>query len=474
MKTNTFFLLFLITVYPLIAVSQSFVIDFKTTEDEICVGFVENPQGGYFVSILRGTYQESDPAMLEYRNIVYKMDDMGNLTDSVTFEDTDSLNFAGGTILLSGEDVIITSTVFAKNDMYNNRALRITTLNFNLDIIDDMIYSKPGYYLWPGAINLDNNGCLIMAVNQESISTGEYYPAVVRLNLWNGIWFFYEKPMEEPLPMQSVAVLPGINGYLFCDINRIALVNNNLNYKGILYQHEENDELWFIMSSFKPLNDSSCIVTGWKPWDPFNAAWSVLNIDGTWEDQHDFGISGINDHAGGADFVSTDNIYISRAAEMEGYIEWSLYNFKLDGTENWHHNDYTYKGYHFSGFGAYATSDNSCVIMGRYQTENSSGNEYDLVFMKLNEDGSVTGLGESDVKTDISLYPNPGKDKIYVDGQVAGCKVSLFDCAGRLVFNKQLENNDAVINVCELMPGFYSYRIDSKSTTISGKWIKIK
>jgi len=456
------------------AKSQSFIKDIKTTEDEICIGFVENPQGGYFISILRGTYQESDPGLLGYRNIIYKMDVEGNLTDSVTFADTDSLNFAGGVLMLNGEELVTTSPVYAIGDNYHNCALRITRLNFDLDIIHDIIYSKPGYYLGAGSPAINGNGNLVMAINPQSITTGEWYSAALEITPDGDP--VRESIITELLPSGYVVALGGGNGYLFTDLNMIVSLDENLGYHGLLYQHQDNDQQWFVMSSFKAVNDTQCLVTGWKPWDPFNAAWSVLNTDGTWSEQHDFGIQGVNDHAGGADFVSTDNIYISRAAEMDGYTEWSLYNFKLDGTENWHHNDYTYKGYRFTGFGAYATSDNSCVILGRYQTENSGWNEYDLVLMKLNEDGSVTGIGEpDDTKTTFSLNPNPGTDKIIVDGQTAGCRLILFDQAGRLVFSKQLEKNDKIINVSELQPGFYTYRIDSQKAAIAGgKWIKIK
>lgn len=397
----------------------------------------------------------------------------GTLTDSITFADNDSLNFAGGAILLNDEELVTTSSVFAKDDIYHNSALRITRLNYNLDIIDDVIYSKPGYYLGAGASALNGNGNLVMAIHPESVVSGERYAAALEITPHGEL--VRENIISELLPSGNVVVLGEGNGYLFTDITMIASLDENLNYRDLLYQRQDNDQQWSIISSIKAINDTSCLVSGWKPWDPFNAAWSVLNVNGTWGQQHDFGISGVNDHAGGADFVTTDNIFISRAAEMEGYTEWSLYNFKLDGTENWHHNDYTYKGYHFSGFGAYATSDNSCVILGRYQTENSGWNEYDLVFMKLNEDGSVTGIGElGDAKTGISLYPNPGTDKIYFNGKAAGCGLSLFNNAGRLVFSKTVESDNATIDVCKLLPGYYTYRIESKNTTISGKWIKVR
>ena len=472
MKTILIFLQLLFIMFPFTADSQSFIRDIKTTEDELCIGFIENPQGGYFISILRGTYKESDPLLLEYRNIIYKMDVMGNLTDSVSLPGNDSLDFTGCAILMSSGEIVAISSVFTKGDIYHNRALRIARLDFNLKINNDVIYWKPGYYLTAGPSSLISNGNLVMAVHPQSIATGEWYAAVMEITPDGEL--VQEHIITEPIPSGRVVELGGGNGYLLTDLNMIVSLDESLNYQNLLYKHQDNDPLWFIMASFKAVSDTQCLVSGWKPWDSFNAAWSVINIDGTWEEQHDFGISGVNDHAGGADFVSTDNIYIARAAEMEGYTEWSLFNFKLDGTENWHHN-YTYNGYHFTGFWACATNDNSCIILGRYQTENSSLNEYDLVFMKLNEDGSVIGMGEpGEVKTGISLYPNPGTDKITINGSVAGCELSLFDNTGREVYCKILDGENASLSVCNLSPGFYTYSVRSKNSIYSGKWIKTK
>ncbi|HOW30707.1 MAG TPA: T9SS type A sorting domain-containing protein [Bacteroidales bacterium] len=451
--------------------SQSFVKDLKTTEDEICIGFAENPAGGYFISILRGAYQENDPALLSYRNIIYNMDVQGNLADSIVFEDNDSLRYLGGSLLLNGNELIVTSSVYSNGEANHNLALRVTRLNFDLDVTNDVLYNKPGYYLNAGAAAINGNGNLVMAIHPQLIATGEWYAAALELTPDGDV--VREQASGEFLPSGTVIPFDGGNGYLFTDLSMIVSLDENLNYQEMLYQHQDNDPLWSAMSSFKAVSDHECLVTGWKPWDPFDAAWAILDKNGTWQEQHSFGMNGYSDHAGGADFVRTDNIYISRAVEMAGYTDWSLYNFKLDGTENWHH-DYTYNGYHFAGFGACATSDNSCVLIGRYQTENSGWNEYDLVFMKLNEDGSVTGIGEpGNAKTNVSLYPNPGNDKLNVNGTVAGCQLSIFDNAGRLVFSKTLESNNATINVCELLPGFYTYCIDSKNETIAyGKWVK--
>lgn len=462
-------LLFAIGFMPILASSQSFVRDIKTSEDELCISLVEKPGTGYYASILRGIYQENDPGLFEYRNIIYKIDASGNLIDSINFIDTDSLNFTGFSLYINQDEIVAVSSVYYKNDNYYRRAIRITRLDFDLHILNDVMYSKPGYYINGGAAALNNSGNLVMAVYPEVIASGDYYEAALEITPDGDV--VRESIIDNFLPAGQVVVLPG-GGYLFCDLIMIVSLDENLNYRKLLYEHSQNDALWSMMTSFQAFNDTSCLVTGYKPWDSFDAAWAVIDKNGVWQGQHCFGIQG-SDYAGSADFINTDNIYVTRIEGLQGYRNFNLFDFNADGTEQWHHEYNYYGSNHFTGLGIRALSDNSCMLIGRYQTENSAWNEYDLVLIKLNPDGSVTGTQPVVAPSGIALYPNPGNSVMNISGDIQGREFYLYDQAGRGVLHKSISGDKAAIYTGTLANGFYSYRIAGEGKTeVFGKWIK--
>ncbi len=463
------------------AQSQPFNTSFATSEDEKCIGFVELPGVGYYISIIRGTYSMDDPLCLNYKNIIYKMDLSGSVTDSITFINTDSLVTSGRGIILNDNELLLWCGLYNTNDIYHQKALGLTTINENLEVLHDTIYSKPGYYLSLGVPSLNAAGNLVLTIYPENILTGEWYRTATELGV-DGT-FIREVATDSLLPCSRVVPMPGNNGYIFSDIHMVTLLDNELTFVKRLYVPQEPFETHLrMLLSYKALNDSSVIITGFVAevpqhwWDPprDDAAWAVLDKNGQWLSQHGFGIYGYNDYAGGVDFITPDNIYITRRITDSELQHFCLYNFKADGTENWHQ-CYTYKGYELSGGYVLATSDSTCLLVCSYQTENSGYNEYDLVVIKLNSDGTITDIdkpGEANVN--VAVYPNPGESVITISGQVSGCIFSLYDNTGRMVLQKKLISDKDMLDTTGLPAGFYTYRISSPGSLVAtGKWVKL-
>tara|TARA_B100000674_G_scaffold285791_1_gene236427 strand:- start:2692 stop:4392 length:1701 start_codon:yes stop_codon:yes gene_type:complete len=74
-----------------------------------------------------------------------------------------------------------------------------------------------------------------------------------------------------------------------------------------------------------------------------------------------------------------------------------------------------------------------------------------------------TSVSVEEVNSEISIYPNPVKDNIYVNGEFD--KIKLYDVFGKLVF----EGNDKVINTKNLSNGIYIINLNSNNNIITKK-----
>lgn len=74
-----------------------------------------------------------------------------------------------------------------------------------------------------------------------------------------------------------------------------------------------------------------------------------------------------------------------------------------------------------------------------------------------------TSVSVEEYNSEISIYPNPVKDNIYINGEFD--KIKLYDVFGKLVF----EGTDKVINTKNLSNGIYIINLNSKNNIITKK-----
>ncbi|MDD6581317.1 MAG: T9SS type A sorting domain-containing protein [Bacteroidales bacterium] len=68
-------------------------------------------------------------------------------------------------------------------------------------------------------------------------------------------------------------------------------------------------------------------------------------------------------------------------------------------------------------------------------------------------------LGMSNYKIQLSIYPNPAKEQLFVQANENITEVHLFDIAGREVLSQACHSNKAVLNISHLKNGIYFARI---------------
>ena len=126
-----------------------------------------------------------------------------------------------------------------------------------------------------------------------------------------------------------------------------------------------------------------------------------------------------------------------------------------------------------------STHDGGCLIGGwKYDYQNSTTNQTDIILLKLNSEGLLVGnneLPETRMHEAI-VYPNSGTDALQIRLAVQHPKalLELFDANGRLVLSQQLHQKESRIAVDHLPKGTYIYRLSADTGLLeSGKWMKM-
>lgn len=139
-----------------------------------------------------------------------------------------------------------------------------------------------------------------------------------------------------------------------------------------------------------------------------------------------------------------------------------------DTLEGWANNPVTPSGINLNSVAPLIYSSSSSVIARNYLINSKgwllSGDVYSA------ECEQLLATSENLLKDQISIYPNPAKDFIYIKNakNIHGYKI--FDTSGRIVLNRTL--NDDKIDVSSLMQGNYVLQISVKNQLLNFKFIK--
>jgi hypothetical protein len=96
-------------------------------------------------------------------------------------------------------------------------------------------------------------------------------------------------------------------------------------------------------------------------------------------------------------------------------------------------------------------------------------------------DGTITGdttyvityVGLADNKPEFKLYPNPAKDKLFLQSdKAAESTISLVDAQGHLIREYRSAENNFMMNLSGLKPGLYMLHIISGNQVITKRFIK--
>ena len=174
------------------------------------------------------------------------------------------------------------------------------------------------------------------------------------------------------------------------------------------------------------------------------------------------------------DFIEPDNIFLG---VRSGGGFWVI-NLDSNLNERWSKmiapsNPYSV----FASHSMFASYDGGCVITGRVYNVNNPSGVTDVFILKVNSDGSITGIPDISIKENIELkvYPNPFLDYFIVeknDGQL-GNKISVFDIAGRKITEQSLSEKETKVFPPFDFGKMLFYKISEGNTVIKcGKLIR--
>ena len=124
------------------------------------------------------------------------------------------------------------------------------------------------------------------------------------------------------------------------------------------------------------------------------------------------------------------------------------------------------------------TSDGGYLILADRYDKNTQDNEYDVFFLKLDNNGLITGSGHQTLcpQQVCAINPNPFTDNLQIDLFIEKARLSITDVSGREVANISLSKGDNKISTISIPGGLYFARIISNKQQIlqTEKLIKIK
>lgn len=145
-------------------------------------------------------------------------------------------------------------------------------------------------------------------------------------------------------------------------------------------------------------------------------------------------------------------------------------------SENWY---FEYGGdanYYMNGLYVDEETKETFVYCDRYDWLNTSKHERDVFIIKLDSTGLLVGVTEKppEVKNKLTLFPNPGKDQLFMKGINGQSEIVLYDLYGQNVLNAVVESEQNPVSTGMLKNGIYFYKIQSKNAenSFSGVWIK--
>ena len=128
-------------------------------------------------------------------------------------------------------------------------------------------------------------------------------------------------------------------------------------------------------------------------------------------------------------------------------------------------------------WGIKATSDGGCLLLGSTYDDQVQYNERDIIIIKVDSNGLVTGNGPDPFiqSHDAIVYPNPGSDYLIIASgpQIKGAEFRMFDMQGKEVLGTTLKETQCRLSTVKLSPGNYVWSITLNGRTIeSGKWAR--
>ncbi len=122
-------------------------------------------------------------------------------------------------------------------------------------------------------------------------------------------------------------------------------------------------------------------------------------------------------------------------------------------------------------FGSGLTTFNQYLLANTYPVTLTVYDGISSLSVSQNVTITVNNVAEV-APSEVQLYPNPASNSITVQGAFAGSLIRFYDLTGKDVRKVSMESSSETIDISDLAPGIYLFRIQENSQEISGRFIK--
>jgi len=422
------------------------------------------------------------------KGLLVKLNNYGEFVDSniLTYPDK-SINVIR---LLSGnsENYTMVSIIFDSVGSYQNGNIFLSTMDESLNIFNNSIFAFPPTYRFDHlSAQLEANGNLLVGGAIETINNHNPWPFIYEFNsVFDSLKARFYFDSNDIGIILKLKALPDSNYWIIKALRRrYELLDPSFNVittqkipdylSGNLGVKWDTDTSFYLVGD-KLLPEPSHNLGFIRQYHPMDTTGHLFN---------QWGVSDTVDFPAvwnGIDFKNKDSIFIggTRNFWLGDYNNWPSWFIVLqtDSMLN-------IRWERFYGGDAYylmckiiAANDGGCFVAGtRYDYLHTTEQERDIIILKLNSEGLITGNEEkpSIKMQEAIVFPNPGTSeiKVRVAAQYSQSVFKLYDINGKLVLTRNITGKWGEANTAFLNPGTYIYRITSNDGLYeSGKWVK--
>jgi len=483
-------ILFLLMIgYGLNTFAQCSVFEYisDTPEDELLLDLVEDESHNVYLSVLMVT----QPNGSNYYARIEKLNSSGTLIAKKEIKVSGKENL-GENIFHNEDTVALVGSFYDKGNDYKSAGISIFRLNSSLSLIDSIFYYLPdtnssryGIYT-----NKQIDGTYLIGGSSRIMSNAFQSPFIYHLN--TNFDSIKAKHLTHPSESGVLKYLRLVGNQNYWGINMLKfafqLFDSSFNLLstqkfpagfsgGNTSADWESDTSFYIIgSNHYPFPDNNlCVIKQYDPIDTSNfkkLVWhqsDTVDFPAPWK---------------GIDLKNQDTLFFGGTRNL------NIYNPYFSSQPSWFivvqtDSALNVRWERFYGGDAYyvmtnvlASRDGGCFVGGvRYDYQNNTEQQRDVVLLKLNSEGLLVGVNsqKSIRMHEAIVYPNPGKDEMHlrIAAQHPFSVLTLYDLRGRQVLQQSINGQEAVIRTTGLAPGTYIYELSAPTGLYeTGKWVK--
>ena len=461
--------------------SSSFEYIYSTQDDEAFSDILEHPDGSIFFCIRSSTIDHP----FNRASQIIELDYQGAFINKWTFNYPGKSFFISNISISASSDFILAASFYDTLGTYTESGLALMRLNSEMTMIDSIEVFLPSEYSI-GYVNA-NISTEDQTIIGGAISNGNNVPRPFLYIFNSGFKLLNSKIYLDRVGISTNMKKLSDDYYWFYMLSdsKYFICDTLLN----IIQKQWMPDYLSGNCGVKWDTDTSFYLVGDKIYPTPNHNLGFIKqfhpMDTTGHIFNQWGISDTIDFpalVNGIDFKAKDSIYIGGTRDffLGNYNKWPSW-FIILQTDSM----LNVRWERFYGGDAYyemgkiiATQDGGCLVGGtRYDYQNVSDEQTDIIILKLDKNGILVGNKEylSMKLSESIVYPNPGTNeiKVRIATQHPESLFELFDMNGKQIVSQEISGKWGTINTTFLNPGTYIYRITSEQGLFeSGKWIK--